>query len=100
MKNDSYSGCRIEITYPPQRKPVFEDVRRRIEHEYEGVEVGGKETEKAGAELMVSLVFVPRDHALRGPPDAEGAEPMKRPEIVGRLHGFASDLIDNAVAKA
>jgi len=97
MQNDYYKGCRVEISYPSTNKELFEKAQGRIEAQYAGAEVRGKGTDKAGADMMISLVFIPKEHPLHASdvPNDQGEKASSN--AIGLFYDSASALIEEVM---
>ena len=92
MVNSQEERIRIEMSYPSDRVEAFQRIKSGIEAKYPDVDVKGKETERNGSEVMVTLTFVPKP---RNAP--EEVDPDKKPyeaTSTSVVHDFVSALID------
>jgi hypothetical protein len=90
---------RIEMSYPTERAETFERIKAGIEAKYPDVDLKGRETERNGSEVMITLTFVPRD---RNPAKTEESDPGRKTyesTPTSAVHDFVTALIEEHSAR-
>ncbi|MFW6353138.1 MAG: hypothetical protein ACOC3I_02010 [Verrucomicrobiota bacterium] len=100
MENPREESIRIEMSYPPERKQVFERVKAGIEVKYPEVDVKGKETDRNGNEVMITLTYVPKLRNSAPPTDIDPDKKRYEATPSAAVHDFVSALIEEHSAEA
>lgn len=94
MVNQQEERIRVELSYPPKRLAVFERVKAEVEAKYPDADAKGKETDRNGSELMITLIFAPKRVSS---PGSEVSDLDRKPyELTptSEVHAFVSTLIE------
>lgn len=99
MADPHEERIRIEISYPSEHVEVFNRVKTSVEEKYPDVDIKGKETERVGSEVMITLAFVPKSHRMK-PPEGTGADGKPYESTpTSSVHDFVSALIEEYSAE-
>ena len=98
MENPYEERIRIEMSYPQHRAKVFEKIKAGVVAKYPDADVKGKETDRNGSEIMITLATVPKprrepvEGAVEVPVESKG-KPFEF-TATSDVHDFVSNLIE------